>query len=139
MIARLPWLTGVLLLAAAALAYADTPPAIIAHHGQVFETKKAGVATQGFLEIDNAAAVPDVLTGVTCPIAGTTRIVGGDGAAIAQLSVAAGQHLNLDRDGPHIVLLATHFAIEHGSAVPCSLTFQNAGEILIYLYATPGP
>jgi copper(I)-binding protein len=126
------------LLLAAAPADADAP-AITAHHGKVLETKQAGLATQGFLEIDNAAALPDSLIGVGCPIAGTTRLVGGDGAPIAQLAIAPGQHLILDRDSAHLVLLATHFPIDHGSAVPCSLTFQNAGEILIYLYAAPGP
>jgi copper(I)-binding protein len=110
-------------------AQADTP-GISAHHGRVYETAKAGLSTQAFLEIDNSSPLPDMLTGVACPVAGSSLI---------ELPVAAGQHLMLSPAGPHILLQATHFSIDHGGAIPCSLSFRGSGEILVYFYATLAP
>jgi copper(I)-binding protein len=134
-------------LAAAALltavgciaAWADAPGAIIAHHGRVYETRKAGVATPAFLEIDNTTNTADVLTGIVCPIADRSSIVDPNGRPIPQLTAAAGQHVTLSATGPHLLLQSTHFRIDQGGAIPCTLSFRNAGQILVYLYATPAP
>ncbi len=137
-----------LLAAASAFFAAATGPAvqadgsgIVAHYGKVVETASAGLATPGFLEIDNPAmlpdALPDALTGADCPIAGSTRIVARNGAVISQLPVAAGTRLQLNAKGPHLLLQATHFSIDRGSAISCTLSFTNAGAILVYLYAIP--
>jgi copper(I)-binding protein len=112
---------------------------ISAHHGKIYETEKAGLATQGFIEIENSAATPDTLTGVACPIAESTTIVGKNGAPISQLTLGPGEHLLLSPAGPHLLLQSTHFGIDPGGAVPCALTFQNAGEIQVYLYPIPAP
>jgi copper(I)-binding protein len=112
---------------------------INAHYGRIYETAKAGLNTQGFVEIDNAADVTETLTGIDCPVAESSRIVGPDGAPIRQLQVASGKQLSLTPQGPHILLQSTHFSIDEGGAIPCTLTFQNAGAILVYLYATPAP
>jgi copper(I)-binding protein len=119
-------------------AQADTP-GISAHHGRVYETAKAGLSTQAFLEIDNSSPLPDMLTGVACPVAGSSLIVGANGKPVSELPVAAGQHLMLSPAGPHILLQATHFSIDHGGAIPCSLSFRGSGEILVYFYATLAP
>jgi copper(I)-binding protein len=112
---------------------------IVAHHGKVYQTNKAGVDTQGFVEIDNAGSSADTLTNAKCPLANTTSIVGADGNAINSLVIAPGQNLTLTANGPHLLLQSTHFTVDHGGAVPCSLTFQNAGEISVYLYSIPAP
>ena len=80
-------------------ALADSP-GIAAHHGKVVETAKAGLPTQGFMEIYNSATLPDTLTGAKCPIADSTNIVGQNGAPIEQLPVAAGAKLTLGAGGP---------------------------------------
>jgi copper(I)-binding protein len=128
-----------LLTAGGSLAGLANAPAMIAHHGKVYETRKAGLATQAFVEIDNGTITPDVLTGIACPIADSSRIIDQNGAPIPQLAVAAGQHLTLSAAGPHLLLQSTHFSIDQGGAIPCTLSFRNAGQILVYLYATPAP
>jgi copper(I)-binding protein len=130
----------VALLAAflAAPAWAGTA-GIIAQHGKIYETKKAGMETEGFIEIDNGAAAPDTLTSVDCPIADSTSMIGPGGQVIDSLTVAPGQSLTLAADGPHLLLQSTHFSVDAGGAIPCSLTFANAGEISVYLYPVPGP
>jgi len=127
---------AILSLGASPAAPADSP-GVSAHHGKVVETPAAGQATQGFLELDNSTPLPDILTGAKCPIAGTTSIIGQTGAPVPQLPVAAGAHLQLGPGGPHLLLQSIHFSVDRGGAVPCTLTFQNAGAILVYLYAIP--
>lgn len=112
---------------------------ITAHHGKVYETAKAGLMTQAFLEIDNTRGSADTLSSVDCPIADSTSIVSKTGAPLGPLAVAAGVRLLLSADGPHLLLQSTHFSIVPGGAIPCSLTFQNAGEIPVYLYPIPAP
>lgn len=119
---------------------AAAPPAgITAHHGKIYATEKAGVDTEGFIEIYNGANTADTLTGADCAIADTTSIVGSDGKTIDKLAIAPAQSFNLAANGPHLLLSATHFSIDEGGAIPCSLNFQNAGEILVYLYPVPAP
>jgi len=133
-------IAAALLTAGGALAAsADAPAAIIAHHGRVYETRKAGLETPAFVEIDNTTNAADMLTGIACPIADSSRIVAQNGAPIPLLTVAAGQHLMLSAAGPHLLLQSTHFSIDQGGAIPCTLSFRNAGQILVYLYATPAP
>jgi len=112
---------------------------ITAHRGEIYETEKAGLATQGFLKIDNSETRTDTLTGANCPIADSTSIVGKNGKATHDLTIAAGESLLLSAAGPHILLQSTHFSIDPGGAVPCNLTFRNAGDILVYFYPIPGP
>jgi copper(I)-binding protein len=133
---------GKLLLAfmvVAAPVWADAPAGIVAHHGKVFETEKAGLDTKGFIEIDNFSGSPDTLTNVACPIADATSIVSAGGQPISSLTVAPGQSLVMAANGPHLVLQSTHFSIDQGGAIPCSLTFQNAGVVSAYLYPETAP
>jgi copper(I)-binding protein len=111
---------------------------ITVHHGTVYQTGKAGAETEGFLEIDNAGAA-DTLTSVTCAIADTTVLAGADGKPVGSLAVPAGQDVKLTAQGPHLLLQATHFAVQPGGILPCSLNFANAGTISVFLYATEAP
>lgn len=123
----------------AAPGWADAPAGIVAHHGKVFETSKAGLETQGFIEIDNYSGSPDTLTNVDCPIADTTSIVSAGGQPVSSLTVAPGKSLVMAANGPHLLLQSTHFSVDEGGAVPCSLTFQNAGVVSVYLYPETAP
>jgi copper(I)-binding protein len=112
---------------------------ITADHGTVWQTKKVGDLTQGFLQIRNDAATPDTLTAWACPLADTTELAGADGKTLRNLQIPANQTVTLAADGPHLVLHSTHFTVDRGSAVPCTLTFQNEGVIAVLLYAEPAP
>jgi copper(I)-binding protein len=129
------------LLAATTIATPDTNlpgVPIIAHHGTVYQNDKPGEPTQGFLEIDNTGG-PDTLVDASCPIADTTSLVGPDGKPIGNLAIPAGKDITFTPKGPHLLLQATHFSVEYGGIVPCSLTFANAGTVSIFLYAEPAP
>jgi copper(I)-binding protein len=129
-------------LAASVLVIPSTALAAInitADNGAVWQTNKIGDTTQGFLQIQNTGDTADVLTAWDCPIATTTTLVGGDGKPLQNLTIPPGQTVAMTSNGPHLMLLNTHFTVEFGSLVPCALTFQNAGQIGVYLNAVPAP
>jgi copper(I)-binding protein len=108
-------------------------------HGSVWQTKKTGDTTQGFLEIHNTGGTADVLTGFDCSIADATLLVGADGKTLQSLAIPPGQVVTLAVNGPHLLLRNTHYTVDYGSVVPCSFTFQNAGDIGGYLNAVAAP
>jgi len=131
------------LFLAASIVSVPTPPGVpsievTAHNGTVFQTSKAGDPTQGFVEIQNAGAA-DTLNAVECPIADTTSLVDGSGKTVSSLTIPGGQTTVLTPNGPHLLLLSTHFSVQYGGMIPCSLTFANAGTVSVFLYATPAP
>jgi copper(I)-binding protein len=105
-------------------------------HGAVPQTKKIGETAPGFLTIHNNADSADVLTAWNCPIADTTDLVGGNGQALQSLTIPAGQTVTLGANGPHLMLRNIHDTINYGSVVPCALTFQQAGDVAVYLNAS---
>ncbi len=107
-------------------------------HGAVWQTKKAGNSTEGFLQIHNDASQADVLTGWSCPL-GDTELVGANGQALQNLRIPARQTVVLSATGLHLLLEHTKDSVDFGSVVPCSFTFQNAGEIGGYLNAVSSP
>jgi copper(I)-binding protein len=108
-------------------------------NGGVWQTKKIGDTTQGFLEIHNTGGTADVLTGFDCSIADATLLVGADGKTLQSLAIPPGQVVTLAANGPHLLLRNTHYTVDYGSVVPCSFTFQNAGDIGGYLNAVAAP
>jgi copper(I)-binding protein len=128
---------------AASVISVPTPPGVpstdvTAHHGSVYQTGNDGKMTQGFLEIDNAGPA-DELTGVICPIADDTSVVGTDGQPVAELAIPARRNVVLAPSGAHLVLKNLHFSVQYGGIIPCSLTFAGAGTVSVFLYATPVP
>jgi len=132
--------SAVLLAVAISPAAAATSPTttIVAHHGTVYQTDKPGDETEGFFEVDNTGAA-DTLVAVNCPIADTTQIIGTDSKPINSVAIPALQNVSLTASGPHLLLQGTHFSVQYGSIVPCSVTFTNAGTLSIFLYAMPKP
>lgn len=112
---------------------------VSADHGSVWQTKKIGDTTQGFLQIHNTGAADDVLTAWSCPVADTTELVGADGKPLQSLTIPAGQTVTLSGTGVHLLLESTHDTVDFGSVVPCSFTLQNTGDIAVYLNAVPAP
>jgi copper(I)-binding protein len=130
-------------LLAASLVSVPEPPGLpslaISVHGEtIYQTAKAGDPTQGFLQITNTGPA-DTLTQADCPIADFTSIVGADGQKLASVAVPAAGSLGLVPGGPHLLLQSTHFSVQYGGLIPCSLTFANAGTVSIFLEATPAP
>jgi len=120
-------------------AAAETPvTTIVAHHGSIYQTDKPGDPTEGFLKIDNTGPA-DTLVAANCPIADKTQIIGPDGKPLTDVAIPALQNVTLSAKGPHLLLQGTHFSVQYGSIIPCSITFSNAGTLSIFLYATPKP
>jgi copper(I)-binding protein len=120
-----------------------TPPGspstdIAAHHGAVYQTRNAGDPTQGFVDIVNTGAA-DQLTAATCPLADDTTIVDANNKPITNVPIPANQTIALTPAGPHLLLQNTHFSVDYGAIIPCSLTFTTAGTISVFLYAKPAP
>jgi copper(I)-binding protein len=137
------FLSGLASVLAASVVSVPTPPGlpstdVTAHHGTVYQTSDAGTPTQGFLEIQNVGAA-DQLTGANCPIADATSLVGPDGKPIESVAIPARQDVFLTANGPHLLLQNTHFSVQYGGIIPCSLTFASAGTVSVFLYATPAP
>ena len=112
---------------------------ITVDNGAVWQTKQIGDPTEGFFDIHNNGDSADELTSSNCFDADTTSLVDANGKPLQSLTVPPGQSLSLSRHGPHLLLLGTHFKVDFGSVLPCSFTFQTAGDIAGYLNAVPAP
>jgi len=112
---------------------------ITVDHGAVWQTKQVGDQTEGFFDIHNKGDSADVLTAADCFDADTTSLVDASGKPLQSLTLQPGQSLSLTQNGPHLLLLNTHFKVDFGSVLPCSFTFQSAGDIAGYLNAVPAP
>jgi copper(I)-binding protein len=137
------FLTWPALFLATSMVAVPTPPGspstdIAAHHGVIYQTSRAGAPTQGFADIINSGPA-DQLTAATCPLADATTIVDANNKSLETLTIPANQTLSLTANGPHLLLQNTHFSVDFGAIVPCSLTFTTAGTISVFLYAKPGP
>jgi len=108
-------------------------------HGSVWQTKKVGATTQGFLEVHNSGAADDVLTAWDCPIAGETDLVDAAGKPLQSLTIPAGKTVSLAQNGPHLVLQNLHYTVDFGSVLPCAFTFENAGYLGGFLNEVPAP
>ena len=132
-----PFLLALPLLASPGLALAEID--LTLDHGSVWQTRKVGVRTEGFLQIHNTGSVADVLTAANCSVAGSTALVGADGEELDSLDIPAGQTVTLSLTGPHLLLKHLRYTVDYGSILPCAFTFQQAGDMLGYLNATPAP
>ena len=113
--------------------------AIVTHHGKIYETTQIGDPTEGFMTIDNRSNTEDTLIGQSCSIADTTTLVGADGKPADKIDIAPGKLATLAANGLHLALQNTHFRIFRGSVIPCTLTFQKAGQLQVLLVATKPP
>jgi copper(I)-binding protein len=132
-----PLLLALPLLASPAFALAEID--VTLDHGSVWQTKKINVRTEGFIQIHNKGSDADVLTRANCSIAGSTELVDAQGNVLRSLSIPAGQTVTLSADGPHLLMRHLTYTVDYGSILPCSFTFQAAGDLLGYLNAAPAP
>jgi copper(I)-binding protein len=113
--------------------------AITTDHGLVTHTVKVGDNASGYIVIHNTGQLDDTLTGWDCTIAAHTQLVDASGKPLTSLAIPAGQTVTLSDKGPHLTLNNNYFVINYGGAVPCRLTFANAGDLGVYLYEPPLP
>ncbi len=132
-----PLLLALPLLASPTFALAEID--VTLDHGSVWQTKKVNVRTEGFIQIHNKGSDTDVLTGVSCSIAGDSKLVDATGKPLEGLTIPAGQTVTFSADGPHLLLRHLRYTVDYGSILPCAFTFQEAGDLLGYLNAAPAP
>jgi len=106
-------------------------------HGWTRETPRPGIAVPGFFTIDNPTDMQDVLDSVDCPIARVTRLIGPGGTTVGELPIKPGQKAILSAKTVHLVLEQPKFQLYRTALIPCSLHFQNAGPVMLYLEVEP--
>jgi copper(I)-binding protein len=91
-----------------------------------------------FFVVENASLTPDRLIGVASPAAGSTEMhqMAMDGGvmkmrAVSMLEIPPGGKLELKPGGYHLMLLDLKQPMRAGDKVPLTLTFQNAGSIVV--------
>jgi copper(I)-binding protein len=132
-----PFLLAFAGLLSAAPAYADA--ILTLDHGTVWQTRKDGLDTQGFIQIHNNGDAPDTLTGANCTIAASTVLVDTSGAPLQSLAIPPGQTVTLSSSGPHLVLKGARYKIEHDAILPCAFSFTVSNELVGYLNAVARP
>jgi copper(I)-binding protein len=98
-----------------------------------------GAKTGGaFFVVENTGKTSDKLIGVASPAAGGTELheMAMDGGvmkmrAIAAIDVPAGGKLELKPGGYHVMMFDLKQPLKPGDKVPLTLTFENAGSILV--------
>jgi copper(I)-binding protein len=91
-----------------------------------------------FFVVQNASATPDKLIGAASPAAGSAEIhqMTMDGGVmkmhvVAAVDIPSGGKLELKPGGYHVMMLGLKQPLKAGDKVPMTLTFQNAGSILV--------
>lgn len=130
-----------------ALAFAFVLPALPAcadavltlDHGSVWQTKKDGQDTQGFVQIHNTGDMPDTLTSANCTIAASTVLVDASGAPLQSLTIPPGQTVTLSGTGAHLLIKGARYRVAKDGILPCAFSFAQSGELVGYLNAVPPP
>lgn len=91
-----------------------------------------------YVEITNTGAIDDALVGIATTAAGMPMLhetVVTDGVAsmphAMSIPVPAGQSVELAPGGYHGMLMGLTTALKEGDSFPVTLTFQNAGEVVV--------
>lgn len=91
-----------------------------------------------YVEITNAGATDDALTGIATPAAGMPMLhetMVRDGVAsmphAASVPVPAGETVRLAPGGYHGMLMGHTTALAEGESFPVTLTFETAGEVTV--------
>jgi copper(I)-binding protein len=98
----------------------------------------------GYLTIKNTGGINDRLIGVTCDAAQQLMLhqssVDANGVAsmkmVVAIDVPAGQQVNLEPGGYHIMLAALHDGFKAGSIVTLTLQFEHAGAVSVPVQVT---
>ena len=98
----------------------------------------AGQASAAYLAITNGTPAEETLVGASTPVAGsaavhqtTTDANGMTGMHEASLVIPAGQTVQLDPGGYHLMLMDLTQTLTPGTTVPLTLTFEHAGPLQV--------
>ena len=99
---------------------------------------QAGQMTGGFLVIKNTGATADRLVSASCGAAMMTQVhetvVENDimkMREVASIEIPAGGMVELKHGGYHIMLMDLKQDVKAGETTPCTLKFENAGEVTV--------
>jgi copper(I)-binding protein len=97
-----------------------------------------------YVAITNNGSTDDALIGIATPAAGMPMLhetVVTDGVAsmphAMSIPVPAGQTVELAPGGYHGMLMGLTTALKEGDSFPVTLTFQNAGEVIVNVEVLP--
>jgi periplasmic copper chaperone A len=130
------------------IALASLPVAVLAHEYQLkslsidhpfTRATPPGARSGGaFFVVQNAGTTPDKLVGATSTAAGSAEIhqMTMDGGVMkmrpaSALEIPPGGKLELKPGGYHVMLLDLKQPLKAGDKFPLTLTFQNAGSIVV--------
>jgi copper(I)-binding protein len=125
-------------LPVAALAHEYQLKSLSIDHPFTRATPPGAKSGGAFFVVQNASATPDKLIGVASSAAGSAEIhqMAMDGGvmkmrAVTAVEIPSGGKLELRPGGYHVMLLDLKQPLRAGDKVPLTLTFQNAGSILV--------
>jgi periplasmic copper chaperone A len=125
-------------LPAVALAHEYQLKSLSIEHPFARATPPGAKSGGAFFVVENASTMSDRLIGVTSPAAGSAEMhqMAMDGGmmkmrAVSGLDVPPGGKLELKPGGYHLMLLDLKQPLKAGDKVPLTLTFQNAGSIVV--------
>lgn len=125
-------------LPVAALAHQYQLKSLSIDHPFARATPPGAKSGGAFFVVENASLTPDKLIGVASPAAGSAEMhqMAMDGGvmkmrAVSMLEIPAGGKLELKPGGYHLMLLDLKQPMRAGDKVPLTLTFQNAGSIVV--------
>lgn len=98
----------------------------------------------GYLTIKNTGSINDRLIGLTCDAAQQLMLhqssVDANGVAsmkmVVAIDVPAGQQVNLEPGGYHIMLAALHDDFKAGNIITLTLQFEQAGAVSVPVQVT---
>ncbi|MTH96117.1 copper chaperone PCu(A)C [Roseibium sp. RKSG952] len=136
-------LAGAAVLATLSIAQADP----VTHGDLAIEntwtraTPPRAKAGGGFATITNSGSSADRLVGVSSPVTGRVEIhemAVEDGIMKMRelengIEIPAGETVSLEPGGLHIMFMGLTEGFEEGTAIPVTLTFENAGDVDIEL------
>jgi len=125
-------------LPVAALAHQYQLKSLSIDHPFTRATPPGAKSGGAFFVVQNASPTSDKLIGAASPAAGSAEIhqMAMDGGmmkmrAVTAVDIPSGGKLELKPGGYHLMLLDLKQPLKVGDKVPLTLTFQNAGTILV--------
>lgn len=134
-----------LLIAAPALAHEVKVGDLEIIHANIPQPAASAKAAGGYMAISNAGTEPDALIGVEADFAAKAEVheskVGADGVGtmepVPTLEIPAGQTVNLEQGGYHIMFMGLKDSLTEGEMLKATLIFERAGRVEIEFMVDP--
>lgn len=114
-------------------------------HAHIPQPSATAMAAGGYMGITNGGTTDDALIGVEAPFAKQAMLHSSETTAdgvtkmthIDRLDIPAGQTVNLERGGYHIMLMGLTQTLTEGQMLPATLIFEHAGRVQIEFMVDP--